>query len=53
MATRQVNAKAFQIINIDDLFKNLKIEANSGNLSNDDQVGIFHILEKSISFVSQ
>ncbi len=51
MATRQANAKASQSMKIDDLLANPEMEADSGDLSDDNQIRILSTLEESISFV--
>ncbi len=51
MAERQVNAEASQSMEIDDLLANPKVEADSGDLSDDDKIGILSTLEESVSFV--
>ncbi len=53
MAMRQANAETSQSMEIDDLFANLEIETDFGNLSNDDQIRILSTLEESVSFVLQ
>lgn len=52
MVTRQINAEASQSIEIDDLFTNPEVEANSDNLSDNDQIRIFSTLKESVFFVS-
>ena len=47
----QTNIKASQSMEIDDLLANLEVEVDSGNLSDNDQIGIFNTLEKSVFFV--
>lgn len=49
IATHQANAEAFQSIELDDLLANPEVEADFGDLSDDNQIGILNTLEKSIS----
>ncbi len=47
----QANIEISQLIEIDDLLTNPEVEADSGDLSDDDQIRILSTLEKSVSFV--
>lgn len=38
---------------IDDVLRNLEVEANSDDLLDDDYIGILNILEESVFFVLQ
>lgn len=51
LATSQANTKVSQSIEIDNLFENRKVEINSDDLLDDNQIGIFYILEESIFFI--
>ncbi len=51
IATYQANAEIFQSIEIYDLLANPEVEADSGNLSDDDQIEILSTFEESIFFV--
>ncbi len=53
IATRQTNVETSQSMEIEDLLANPKIEVDFGDLSNDDQIEIFNILEELVSFVLQ
>ena len=44
MTTCQANVETSQSMKIDNLLANLKMEANSGDLSDDDQIEIFNTL---------
>lgn len=48
ITTYQTNAETSQLVEIDNLLANPKVEANSGNLLNDDQIEILNILEKPV-----
>lgn len=51
MATFQANAKIFKTIEINDLLINLEVEANFGDLLDNNQIEIFNTLRKSIFFI--
>lgn len=46
IATYQANAEVAQLIEIDDLLKSFEVRANFGDLSDVNQIEIFHTLEK-------
>lgn len=47
----QTNTKTFQVIKIVNLLRNPKVEVDSNNLSNNNQIKIFYILKKLNFFV--
>ena len=53
MATYQANAEVFLSIKIDNLLANPEVEADFGDLSDNNQIEILSTLEKSVSFVLQ